>query len=705
MYILGFHPIDVLLIVAYLAAITYVGKRTAGKIRSQEDFFMAGRSVGKLLQYFMNMATIIDASNAVSTASFAFSKGLGGVWLLLAPIFSGPYYWFIAGWFRRVRLITMAELFDERFKSKFLSVFYACVGIWLTVILAGMSYKITLRTFQAMTITPVEKCTAAEKQQMELFKEYDQLNKQYKAKQLPPEKTERYKALDSMYKKEQISASISYTPTSWFYIIYTIFVGAYVIMGGLKATVWNNVIQGLLIFAFSIMMIPLALVKLGGWSIFAARVPEHMLSFFGSGLDEFSLGSIAAFLLANYVIGITGHQGNMAHNGSAKDEITARVGGLGGNYTKRILTILWALCGLFAFALYQSSISDPDTAWGVMSNNLLGVGLRGIMIAGILAANMAALACNCVYLSALFVRNLYKPFVQNKSERHYINVSRIAIAGVLLLAIYIAVHYKSLIDIIKMQPLLNIIFGAPVMLLLFWKRLTLKAVYVQVIICTILFAVLPEILPLFSSVQHSKWLTQQTSEQAVTRSTSATQQDVDKGLALAVGQKIRKEFIIPPASLYFDSVARSNPEDANSSMTGLGRLKTELVVGRMMGFNLQNKKPSTLMTLRYLIASFLPFIILIPVSLITRDKGLEENIARFYVKMKTKVIADRELDKSELQKSYDNPTRFDHLKLFPKSNWEFCKWDKDDTWGVLASSALTIGILLAFWLLIKTLVH
>jgi SSS family solute:Na+ symporter len=705
MYILGFHPIDVLLIVAYLAAITYVGKRTAGKIRSQEDFFMAGRSVGKLLQYFMNMATIIDASNAVSTASFAFSKGLGGVWLLLAPIFSGPYYWFIAGWFRRVRLITMAELFDERFKSKFLSVFYACVGIWLTVILAGMSYKITLRTFQAMTIKPVEKCTAAEKQQMELFKEYDQLNKQYKAKQLPPEKTERYKALDSMYKKEQISASISYTPTSWFYIIYTIFVGAYVIMGGLKATVWNNVIQGLLIFAFSIMMIPLALVKLGGWSIFAARVPEHMLSFFGSGLDEFSLGSIAAFLLANYVIGITGHQGNMAHNGSAKDEITARVGGLGGNYTKRILTILWALCGLFAFALYQSSISDPDTAWGVMSNNLLGVGLRGIMIAGILAANMAALACNCVYLSALFVRNLYKPFVQNKSERHYINVSRIAIAGVLLLAIYIAVHYKSLIDIIKMQPLLNIIFGAPVMLLLFWKRLTLKAVYVQVIICTILFAVLPEILPLFSSVQHSKWLTQQTSEQAVTRSTSATQQDVDKGLALAVGQKIRKEFIIPPASLYFDSVARSNPEDANSSMTGLGRLKTELVVGRMMGFNLQNKKPSTLMTLRYLIASFLPFIILIPVSLITRDKGLEENIARFYVKMKTKVIADRELDKSELQKSYDNPTRFDHLKLFPKSNWEFCKWDKDDTWGVLASSALTIGILLAFWLLIKTLVH
>jgi SSS family solute:Na+ symporter len=701
MYILGFHWIDILLIVAYLGAITYVGKRTSGKVKSQEDFFMAGRSVGKLLQYFMNMATIVDASNAVNTASFAFSKGLGGVWLMLAPIFSGPYYWFIAGWFRRVRLITMAELFDERFKSKFLSVFYACVGIWLTIILAGMSYLITFRTFEAMTVKPVEQYTAAEKEKTVLYSEYDQLNKLYKAKQLPPESTERYKTLDSMYKKEQIRSFISYTPASWFYIIYTIFVGAYVIMGGLKATVWNNVIQGLLVFAFSIMMIPIALVKLGGWSVFTARVPDYMLYLFGSGRDEFSLAVTVAFLLANYIIGITGHQGNMAHNGSAKDEITARIGGLGGNYTKRILTIMWAMCGLLAYALYQSSISSPDTAWGVMSNNLLGTGLRGIMIAGILAANMAALACNSIYLSALFVRNLYKPFVKDKSDRHYINVSRIAIAAVLLLAIYVAVHYTSLMEIIKMQPLLNVIFGAPVMLLLFWKRLSLKAVYAEVIICTILFAILPEVLPQFKAVRQSKWCTQQTSEQTVTRSTSATQQDVDKGLALAVGQKIKKEFIIPPTSIYFSSVARSNPEDANSPMVGIGRLNTEMVVAELVGLDLVNKKPSTLLTIKYLVASFLPFIILIPISLLTKDKGLEESIARFYVKMKTKVIPDRELDKAELEKSYADPTRFDHTKLFPNSSWEFCKWNKEDTWGVIASSALTIGIVGALWLLTK----
>ena len=477
-------------------------------------------------------------------------------------------------------------------------------------------------------------------------------------------------------------------------------------MGGLKATVWNNVIQGLLVFAFSAMMIPIALARLGGWSEFSARVPNTMLHFFGSGTDEFSIWSIAAFLLANYIIGITGHQGNMAHNGSAKDEITARIGNIGGNYTKRIFTIMWAMCGLLAYALCVNgsfSISNPDTAWGVMSENLLGIGLRGIMIAGILAANMAALACNSIYLSALFVRNLYKPFVKDKSDHHYINVSRIAIAVVLLLAIYIAVYYRNLMDIIKMQPLLNIIFGAPVMLLLFWKRLSLKAVYIQVIVCILLFAILPEILPRFKTVRQSEWLTQQTKEQTIMRNAPATQQDVDKGLAFAVGDKIRKEALIAPTSIYFSSVARSKPEDPTSPMVGIGRLNTEMVVAKAIGLDLANMKPSTLLTVKYLIASFLPFVILIPVSLFTKDKGLEENIAHFYVKMKTKVIPDRELDKAELEKSYADPTRFDHTKLFPNSSWEFCKWDKQDTWGVIASFALTFGIVGGFWLLIRML--
>jgi len=703
MNIIGFNIIDILIIVAYLVLITYIGKRSTGKVKNQEDFFLAGRGVGKLFQFFLNMSTITDAGQAVNTAAAAFSKGLGGVWLLLAPILTGPYYWFLAGWFRRVRLVTMAELFEERFRSKFLASIYAVVGIWLSVINIGIANKISLRTFQAMTPKSESKLTLEEKQHVAMFAEYRSLNSLYKAKQLEPEKIERYKTLDSMYKKDQIGAYVSHTKTWWFYAIYIGSMGAYVIMGGLQAAVWNNMLQGILILIFSGMMIPIALVKLGGWDGFSAKMPEHMLYLFGSGLTEFTIWSIAAYMIANYVIGITGHQGNMANNGSAKDELTARTGNISGSYMKRVLTILWAMCGLLAFALFSGSVSDPDTAWGVMSNNLLGPGLRGIMIAGILAANMSTVAGVSVYLSALFVRHLYKPFAQNKSEHHYVNVSRVSIAGILLLSVYVAVASGGILEILKMLPSLNVIFGAPVMLLLFWKRLTLKAVYIQVIICALLFAILPGLLPRFAPINQSIWLTQQTNELMVVQNAPATEKDVELGLAPETGKKIRKELILPARSIFFEKVARSNPDDPNSPMAGIGRINTELVIAKVIGLDLQNMKPSHLLTIRYLVDIFLPFLILIPISLITKNKGLDENIARFYVKMKTKVIADPALDKAELEKSYANPSRFDHLKLFPNSNWEFCKWNREDTWGFLLSIALTVGILGAFWLIIQTL--
>jgi SSS family solute:Na+ symporter len=701
--VFGFHPLDVLMIMIFLAVITYIGKRTSAKIKTQEDFFMAGRSVGKILQYFLNMSTTIDANSAVRTASFTFEKGMGGVWLMLAGIFSGPYYWFLAGWFRRTRMITMAELFEERFKSKVLPSIYACVGIWLSLLIIGIGYKASLRTFEALTMKPVEKCTVEQQEKIQMHDEFVQMDKLYRAKKLEPEKVERYETLNSLYKQGEIYSYVSYTNPIAFYVIYTVSVAAYTVMGGLEAAIWANVIQGTLILVFSVMLIPLAFVKLGGWVGFTAQLPDNMLYMFGTGLDEFSWSSIAGFTVASFIIGMTGHQGNMGNNGSAKDELTARIGNIGGAYTKRVLTIMWGLCGLLAFALYRDSISDPDTAWGVMSNNLLCVGMKGLMIAGILAANMSTLCGVCIYLSALFVRHLYKPFAQNKSEKNYITASRFAIVGFLLIGIYISTATTSIIHLVKAMPSINIIFGAPVMLLLFWKKLTIKAVYVQVIICSILFAILPEVLSPFNSIRQMKWLTTQTHPKTVVKTSHAGGEDVEMGLASALGQEIEKELTIPPRSIYYDKVARSDPDNPNSPMKGMGRINVELILVNMMGIDLRDFKPSTLLTIRYIVASLFPFVILIPISLITRDKGLEENIARFYVKMKTPVIPDRRKDIEELEKGYADPTRLDHTKLFPKTNWEFCKWTAQDTWGFLISTALTVGILAAFWMLLKML--
>jgi SSS family solute:Na+ symporter len=702
MNVLGFHPLDIGIIIAYLFTITYIGKRVSEKIHTEEDFFLAGRSMNKFFQFFLNMGILSDANSAVRTASFTFQKGLGGVWLMLIGVFTGPYYWFMAGWFRRVRLVTMAELFEERFNSKLLPSLYALMGIWLSILIMGVGYKASLRTFQAMTIKPIERCSEAERDTLRRFEMYRRLDTRYKAGQLEPSQLAEYRILDSMYNQGQISAYVSYTTPFWFYLIYTVFVGVYIILGGLKAAAVTDTIQGVLIIVFSVILIPLSLVRLGGWEEFSVRIPDQMLFVFGSGSSEFAWNSIAALVLIT-IVGITGHQGNMSMYGAAKDELTARMASIGGAYTKRLLTIVWALCGLFAYALFADSISDPDAAWGILSHKLLGPGLRGVMVAGILAANMSTLDAVCVYLSALFVRHLYKPFVGGKSQRHYVMISRAAIAGFLLLGICVSVSTASIIHLIKALPSLNIIFGAPILLILFWKRLTLKGVYAQVIACGIVMAILPSLLPVFRTVRQSDWLTRQTNEQTHIYPMQATAEDVANGVAESVGQFIDKPVVVPPSAIFYDSVARVNSDDPTSPKAGIGRLHTELVIADLLGVDLTAMTPSALLTLRYLIATILPFALLIPVSLITRNHGLENNICRFYAKMKTPVDPDPEKDAVELQKSFDNPTRFDHTKLFAHSDWEFCKWTRTDTTGFLLSTAVTISIIILFWGLIRVI--
>ena len=71
----------------------------------------------------------------------------------------------------------------------------------------------------------------------------------------------------------------------------------------------------------------------------------------------------------------------------------------------------------------------------------------------------------------------------------------------------------------------------------------------------------------------------------------------------------------------------------------------------------------------------------------------KEGLDRFFVKMKTPVQPDPSMDRQELEKSYADPSRFDHLKIFPNTQLEFTKWDKTDTIGFLAGIGGTILVI------------
>ncbi|MGV7235422.1 MAG: hypothetical protein ACQ9ET_04110, partial [Nitrosomonadaceae bacterium] len=91
-----------------------------------------------------------------------------------------------------------------------------------------------------------------------------------------------------------------------------------------------------------------------------------------------------------------------------------------------------------------------------------------------------------------------------------------------------------------------------------------------------------------------------------------------------------------------------------------------------------------------------PFIIMYVVSRFTKPVN-KDVLDRFYVKMKTPAMGTKEQDAHEMKLSYANPQRFNHKKMFPATEWEFEKLDKQDVLGLLVSSlgiVVLIGILL-----------
>jgi hypothetical protein len=195
------------------------------------------------------------------------------------------------------------------------------------------------------------------------------------------------------------------------------------------------------------------------------------------------------------------------------------------------------------------------------------------------------------------------------------------------------------------------------------------------------------------SLAQSPALTVMTRERIVTTQVAASAADVAAGRAAAVGVMVEKTRRIEPVAVFFEEgVVRSDPKNPDSPKTGKGLFRTEVYLLSLLGCDVAGFSAAALLTTRYLVDLLLPIVLIIGVSLLTRPTD-PARVARFYARMKTPVAATLEEDELEVRASYANPARFDGEKLFPRSNWEFTRWDKRDAVGFIACCAL-VGVVL-----------
>lgn len=705
--ILGIHWFDAVVVVACLLAVLAIGVVVSRGVKGEHDFFVQGKQMGPWLTFFLNFGQATDSNGAPTVATEVYRQGIGGMFIAFQTLFITPFIWFTCVWFRRTRLITGPEMFIARFNSRGLANLYTTFALFTVLLQLGLGNIISYKVAAAMLVKPEAEYTVAERKTVDDFRRYETLRAKHTAATLSTTEKTELDSLDSRVKKNLISSEIPYVEPIPFYVLYTGIVAFYIMLGGIKAAAVTDAFQGILIIIFSVMMIPLGLHYVGGFAGLHAKVPEHKFFLFGSpAMSEYTWYSIAAIVFAGLV---TFGQPGGPSVAAARDERTLRVGMLSGVFLKRFVMIAWGFCGLLAIAIIPGGLSDPDKTWGTLAKALLFPGLMGLMISGMLLGHMPAVGVQAVSFSATFTRNVYEPLFPGRSPRHYLIVAQVSIGAVLATSVLVACVFTGVIDLLTSLITFGAFFGAVGFLMFFWRRLTAPAVYIGAVAWLIAMTLVAYGLPHVPAFARQPSLLRQTEVRQVTVKTAAIDEDVKAGRATSIGQAIEKNITIDAKPLFFEKIARSDPTDPNSALEGLGRFNFECYLTYQLGVPLDKWGPAGINTTRWTFAGLSPFIMLMVLSYLTPSRRLNPDGSKtdletlkdkFYARMKTPVNPNLEEDNREVALSEANPTRFDHLKLFPGSSWEFCKWERQDylgffgCWaGVLAILALLQGLL------------
>ncbi|MFZ2145644.1 MAG: sodium:solute symporter family protein [Sedimentisphaerales bacterium] len=395
MEFLGLHYAIWIVLILYFAGMLLMGWWSKRGIQSQEGYLLGNRRFGWPMMVMHAFGAGTHPGNVAGVMSQGVVSGASGIWVSWMWLFGTPFYWIIAPIIRRMRCLTMADFFRERF-GKAASVLYIIVAAaGMIVFLAGVLLA-TTRTVQGM-----------------------------------------------MGKATATSAEV------WFFGILFASTAVFVIYsywGGIIAAIRTDMIQGLMIIALSFIAIPVALSRVDGMSGVRATLGAQggsYLSLFDP--KEFSLLTVL-LLSINAPLTALAFPHLMSVCAAGRTEWEGRVGFTYGNILKRLCTIGWCVLGLcwLAYLLNTGLEVNKDAAFGDAIRGLLRPELQGVMLACVMAAAMSSGDAVQVTVAGLFSQNIYRVyFNQNADQSQLVRVTRIVGVVIALLSLGAAILMRS----------------------------------------------------------------------------------------------------------------------------------------------------------------------------------------------------------------------------------------------------------------------
>jgi SSS family solute:Na+ symporter len=463
------HLVDWLLVLAYFVVVFVIAWWAYKKERESEtsaEYFLAGRNLGWWIIGAAVFSSNIGSEHLVGLAGTGATDGVAmahyelHAWCLLV------LGWVMVPFYMRSKVFTMPEFLERRFSRANRTV------LSIISLVAYVLTKLAVGIFAGGVVFAV----------------------------LIPDLN--FMGLDSFW----IGS-----------IAVVVLTGIYTILGGMRAVAYTSAIQTVILVIGSALVTIFGLKALGGWEQLRAIAGSEMFNLWRpivpNGMEATwapvkEAGRMAWYFNSNYpwvsmlfcapIVGLwywCTDQYIVQRVLSAGNETDARRGSICASALKLLPVFIFIIPGMICFALAKSSISpqlhqalfdtngqlvrdNAQQAFPLLVAKVLPIGIRGIVVAGLLAALMSSLAGAFNACAALFTIDFYKKLRPQASEKQVVWIGRVATGVMVLIALLwipIIKGGRGLYDYLQgiqayLAPPIFVVFFFGV----FWKRLNAK---------------------------------------------------------------------------------------------------------------------------------------------------------------------------------------------------------------------------------------
>jgi SSS family solute:Na+ symporter len=376
-----FSQIDLLVLVAYLIIVLSLGFYYSRRSdENYSDYFLAGRNIGWFTVGISIFATNISSEHFIGLAGSGSTRGLAVGQFELMAIFTLIFLgWILAPIYLKSGVVTVPEFLEKRFDRKIRKMF------------AGFSIAIYIFT----------------------------------------------KILVSLFAAGLLFYKIFGLNIYASSIIIVLITGLYSVTGGANAVMRTQLFQGIILILGAVILSAFGLNAVGGFSGLEAKLPADFFNMFKviSDPDFPWTGILFGAPIIAFWYWCT-DQYIVQRLFSAKSVNDARRGTLLAAFLKVLPIFILVLPGLIAAALYPE-INGDEAYSALVAGDLLPIGLKGIVVAGLLAAIMSSLAGAFNSTAVLFTNDFYKVRNPQANQRKLVLVGRLTTTAVVIVAILI----------------------------------------------------------------------------------------------------------------------------------------------------------------------------------------------------------------------------------------------------------------------------